>query len=296
MKNLATESAYSAFIRQYEGPVDLPRLSVDEERHLLEVACIYGPDSPEGASAIDTLVRRNARFVVKRVKHWRRFTGDDYTVAMELCQAGAVGLWVAARRYDMAHRVRLITYAVVHIDQHIRIANARQHGLTISRSLTVGAVKAAAERYRAGHGRDATPEELFTACSGKFKLDTIRGALLYASPSSLDEPIVTATGAVTLADAIAGPDDEHTHLDAGPVAHLLDQWFTAELSPRNGRIFREIALLAETDLDESMSEIGRKYGLTRERIRQLKVSTRKRLLKSTHPAAEHLRAIWREGI
>jgi len=100
-------SALGAYLREI---AKLPRLTVDEERALGTKIQV---DRDEAAMA--RLVEANLRFVVSYAKRYR-----GHGVAfLDLIHEGNLGLMEAARRYDPAHNVKFITYAVWWVRQSL---------------------------------------------------------------------------------------------------------------------------------------------------------------------------------
>jgi RNA polymerase primary sigma factor len=93
-------SALGAYLREI---AKLPRLTVDEERAL---GARIRVDRDEAAMA--RLVEANLRFVVSYAKRYR---GHGVSF-LDLIHEGNLGLMEAARRFDPAHNVKFITYAV----------------------------------------------------------------------------------------------------------------------------------------------------------------------------------------
>jgi RNA polymerase primary sigma factor len=93
-------SALGAYLREI---AKLPRLTPEEERAL---GVRIQDDRDEGAMA--QLVEANLRFVVSYAKRYR---GHGVSF-LDLIHEGNLGLIEAARRYDPAHNVKFITYAV----------------------------------------------------------------------------------------------------------------------------------------------------------------------------------------
>jgi len=100
-------SALGAYLREI---AKLPRLTVDEERALGTKIQV---DRDEAAMA--RLVEANLRFVVSYAKRYR---GHGVSF-LDLIHEGNLGLMEAARRYDPAHNVKFITYAVWWVRQSL---------------------------------------------------------------------------------------------------------------------------------------------------------------------------------
>src|SRR2546426_12374479 len=93
-------SALGAYLREI---AKLPRITADEERAL---GARIQDDRDEAAMA--KLVEANLRFVVSYAKRYR---GHGVSF-LDLIHEGNLGLIEAARRFDPAHNVKFITYAV----------------------------------------------------------------------------------------------------------------------------------------------------------------------------------------
>jgi RNA polymerase primary sigma factor len=100
-------SALGAYLREI---AKLPRLTVDEERALGTKIQV---DRDEAAMA--RLVEANLRFVVSYAKRYR---GHGVSF-LDLIHEGNLGLMEAARRFDPAHNVKFITYAVWWVRQSL---------------------------------------------------------------------------------------------------------------------------------------------------------------------------------
>src|SRR5258708_749013 len=100
-------SALGAYLREI---AKLPRLTPDEERAL-------GARIQDGRdeAAMARLVEANLRFVVSYAKRYR---GHGVSF-LDLIHEGNLGLMEAARRFDPAHNVKFITYAVWWVRQSL---------------------------------------------------------------------------------------------------------------------------------------------------------------------------------
>ena len=102
-------------------------------------------------------------------------------------------------------------------------------------------------------------------------------------PTSLDAP-VGEDGDATLADLIKAPDavDPHAPAEATALQRIVGEAL-ADLTPREQRILRMRFGIGST-ADHTLEEIGKEFGVTRERIRQIEA---KALEKLRHPARAH---------
>ena len=102
-------------------------------------------------------------------------------------------------------------------------------------------------------------------------------------PTSLDAP-VGEDGDATLADLIKAPDavDPHAAAEASALQRIVSEALV-DLTPREQRILRMRFGIGST-ADHTLEEIGKEFGVTRERIRQIEA---KALEKLRHPARAH---------
>jgi len=219
--------------------------------------------------ARNDFVRANLRLVVSIA---RRFNHGRMALA-DLIQEGNLGLLKAVERYDYRRGFRFSTYASWWIRHAISRALAdkgrevrlpvhmidAQHRLTKARRMLTGKL-----------GRNPTSEELATATQMPLdKIEKMRSWLMETS-ISIDKPVGDDEGRV-LGEVLEDPDRE----DISPTQDLEWEALTTEvrdllreLRPIEADILRQRFGL-ETDQELTLKEIGDKYNLSRERIRQL---------------------------
>ena len=221
------------------------------------------------ADARNDFVKANLRLVVSIA---RRFNHGRMALA-DLIQEGNLGLLKAVERYDYRRGFRFSTYASWWIRHAISRALAdkgrevrlpvhmidAQHKLTKARRQLTGKL-----------GRQPTTEELAEATQMPVdKVEKMRTWLLESSVS-LDKPVGDDEGRV-LGEVLEDPDRE----DASPTGELEWEALTnevrtllRELRPIEADILRQRFGLG-TEQELTLKEIGDKYNLSRERIRQL---------------------------
>ncbi|HMG58073.1 MAG TPA: sigma-70 family RNA polymerase sigma factor [Kofleriaceae bacterium] len=202
----------------------------------------------------------------------RRFNHGRMALA-DLIQEGNLGLIKAVERYDYRRGFRFSTYASWWIRHAISRALAdkgreirlpvhmidAQHRLTKARRQLTGQL-----------GRAPTSEELATATQMPGdKIEKMRSWLLEQS-ISIDKPVGDDEGRV-LGEVLEDPDRE----EVSPTGELEWEALTAEvrdllreLRPIEADILRQRFGLG-TEQELTLKEIGDKYNLSRERIRQL---------------------------
>lgn len=219
--------------------------------------------------ARNDFVKANLRLVVsiaRRFNYGRMPLGD-------LIQEGNMGLIKAVERFDYRRGYRFSTYASWWIRHAISRALAdkgrevrlpvhmidAQHRLTKARRMLTGQL-----------GRQPTSEELATATQMPLdKIEKMRSWLLEQSVS-IDKPVGDDEGRV-LGEVLEDPDRE----ELSPTQDLEWEALTTEvrsmlgeLRPIEADILRQRFGLG-TEQELTLKEIGDKYNLSRERIRQL---------------------------
>jgi RNA polymerase primary sigma factor len=220
------------------------------------------------------LMEANLRLVVA-IAH--RYRGRGLAL-LDLIQEGNIGLTKAVDRFQYRRGFKFSTYATWWIRQSITRAIA-DHGRTIRVPVHMTEVLNRVLRARRGLlaalGREPTDEEL--ARQARIRVDKVRLALDSSrTPFSLDAP--ATEGSETRLGAFV--EDMQT---APPDATLLDE-------DRSTRLERALAGLSEkereilrlrfglgVDREHTLEEIGERYALTRERIRQIEAKALRKL-------------------
>ncbi|MBX4173807.1 sigma-70 family RNA polymerase sigma factor [Streptomyces geysiriensis] len=219
--------------------------------------------------ARDCLVVHNQRLVHSLVRaHLEQ--GLDYD---DLVQHGCLGLLRAARKFDASKGFKFSTYATWWIRQSITRAIADEGALIripVHMHEQVRKV-ARAERTLSGQGRPATAADVAVACDLTVqKVEEIRK--VSRRTDSLDR--VIGDGA-TLADFVGRahtlPSVEQQVLQAQYTQDVLNVVDT--FTEREARILvRRLGLDGDDTL--TLDELGREFGVSRERIRQIERKTR----------------------
>lgn len=224
--------------------------------------------------AREHMIRANLRFVIKIAREYEHL-GLPF---LDLINEGNIGLMKAVERFDPTKGAKLSTYAVLWIKQQIRRALASQ-GKTIRLPVHIAdkiyQLTQAEVRLRSELGRDASDEELADALGIKLsRLAKLRHAAL--RPSSLDAPLGDENSS-TVAEVVA---DENA---GSPFDHLLNQSETKlvlrlveKLPEREARIIR-FRFGLDGGTERTLEDVGRRFRLTRERIRQLQNVALKKL-------------------
>ena len=215
--------------------------------------------------AFNHLVRSNLRYVVSVAN---RYKGLGLSLE-DLINEGNIGLIHAIRRFDPDRGVKLITYAVWWIRQSIMHSIADQTGtvrLPIKQAGLMHKISSTYRTLRQELGREATTEELAERL--QVKMGDIENVMrVYRTYLSLDAPISEGGETSYLdmleeKDAVSAEENLFQHSMEDDIDELL-----RDLEPREKEIIR---MRFGFDGDPmTLEEIGRKIGLSRERIRQI---------------------------
>jgi RNA polymerase primary sigma factor len=237
--------------------------------------------------AREELVTSHLRLVVSIAKKYRRHTSLDL---LDLIQEGNLGLMHAVEKFDHRRGVKLATYAVWWIRQSIARAIADQgRTIRIPVHMKETASKVLRERHRLYHrnGREPAVEEIAER-SGISHAHVERVMSLVQEPVSLDLPI-GEDGDATFGDLIEAPDAV-SPLAAAEASSLGRSMAEAlgELSPREQRILCMRFGIGGTT-EHTLEEVGKTFGVTRERIRQIEAKALEKLRHPSRGQARHLR-------
>lgn len=264
-------SALSAYMSQLRHHAPITR----EEEHALAVRWVEEGD----VDAAKALVVSNLRLVVKIAMEYRR----AWTNTLDLVQEGNVGLMEAVQRFDPYQGVKLSSYAVYWIRAYIlkyildNMRSVRLGTTRASRKLFFRLNKEKRELERLGY--EAEPRLLAERLDVTEEDVTDMEARLSRPDVSFDAPLRAdeADGA-TFGDRMASPGmSSEASVGASELRTVFLQKieaFAETLDARDLQILRE-RILAEEPL--TLAELGERFAVTRERVRQLEAKLVKRL-------------------
>jgi RNA polymerase primary sigma factor len=228
----------------------------------------------EGRLAREHLIKANTRLVVSIAK---KYMGRGVPF-LDLIQEGNLGLMKAVEKFDYKRGYRFSTYATWWIRQTITRAIADQ-GRTIRvpvhMSDRIRRLYKTARQLEQEHGRKPTPEEI--AAEMGLEPRKVRWMLKVSwRPLSLERPVGeeedSELGSFIEDDTTPTPTQSaYQNLLREKVEEVL-----STLTPREARILR-LRFGLQNGRSYTLEEVGQKFGLTRERIRQIEGKALRRL-------------------
>ena len=243
-----------------------------EERAVLDA------DKLDGELARAHLIRANLRLVVSVAK---KYVGRGLSF-LDLIQEGNIGLMKATDKFDYKRGFKFSTYATWWIRQAITRAisdQSRTIRLPVHVGETINRVKKTGHRLQQILEREPTQLEIARAMD--VSVDKVRQVLdVSRHPISLEAP-VGQDGDAFLGDFIE--DDSMPHPLELASHELLKSQICDALSKLTERERKIIVLRfgLEDGRFRTLEEVGREFGITRERIRQIEA---KALRKLRHPS------------
>ncbi len=250
------------------------RISLLSHKDEIEVARRIDDGGADAELAKAALVKANLRLVVSIAKQY----GYRGMPLADLIQEGNIGLMKAVEKFDHTRGFKFSTYASWWIRQSIIRAiesQVRTIRVPIYKLELVNRVKQTQKMLFKQFGREALIKEI--AAHLEMKNSEVEELLsITREPMSLDQQ-VTDNSDSTIIDFIENPDAEipSERQDEADLRESIDD-VLAQLQPREEKVIRMRFGIGEPT-QYSLEEIGCRFALTRERIRQIEIKALRKL-------------------
>ena len=223
--------------------------------------------------ALEKLTRANLRFVVSVAKQYQ----NQGLSLPDLINEGNLGLIKAAEKFDETRGFKFISYAVWWIRQSILQALAEQSRivrLPLNQVGSLNKISKAFSKFEQENERRPSPEEL--ADELEIPVDKISDTLKVSGRHiSVDAPFVEGEDN-SLLDVLVNDDSPMADRNES-LAREIDRALST-LTDREKEIIQMFFGIGQQEM--TLEEIGDKFGLTRERVRQIKEKAIRRLRQS----------------
>ncbi|MEK7628029.1 MAG: sigma-70 family RNA polymerase sigma factor [Patescibacteria group bacterium] len=279
-----SDSSYDSIQMYLREIGQYPLLNAQQERELAQR--IVAGDM----EAQNILARSNLRLVVSIAKKYANRSPD--LTLLDLIQEGNLGLAKAVVKFDWTKGYKFSTYATWWIRQAITRALADQSRtirIPVHMVETIAKYKQKMRELSQHLGRDPLPEEVASEMGVEVeKIYTIQkisqDTVSLETPVGSDDDDKSSLGSFVADETIESPDHGASHrILSEQIQSVLD-----ELSPKERKILELRHGLTEEGICYTLEEVGREFGVTRERIRQIEAKALEKI--RSHGRAKQLRS------
>lgn len=284
LQNRRSDSSYDSVQMYLREIGQYPLLNAANERDLAK-RILAGDEE-----ARSILARSNLRLVVSIAKKYVNRSPD--LTLLDLIQEGNLGLFKAVDKFDHTKGYKFSTYATWWIRQAITRALADQSRtirIPVHMVETIAKYKQKVRELSQHLGRDPLPEEI--AAEMGIEVDKIytiqkinQDTVSLESPVGDDDDERSTLGSFIADETISSPDqDASRRILAEQMGAILE-----ELSPKERKILEMRNGLTDEGICFTLEEVGREFGVTRERIRQIEAKALERI--RFHERAKQLKS------
>jgi len=248
----------------------LPMLTPEEERQLAEKV------AKGDIQAKKRMIEANLRLVVKIAK---KYVNQGLSI-LDLIEEGNLGLIRAVEKFNLKKDCRFSTYATWWIKQSIERAIANQSRiirLPIHLTAKIYKISKHINAFTDIHGREPTPEELVKLTG--FPEEFIRNFYVFMIKTCSLESIIDEEGKLTVEDTLKDYSIEEPleALEQSKRIEEIASWVETLTSDEKRVIVLRFGL--DGGEPQTLEAIGKLFGVTRERIRQIEQKSLNKLRK-----------------